>query len=38
LVDANIRVTEPPAEFQEYGEDIETDCECPKCGYKWSGG
>lgn len=27
----------PPEEFKEYGEDIETDYECPKCGYKWSG-
>lgn len=27
---------EPPEEFKEYGEDIETNHECPKCGYKWS--
>ena len=28
---------EPPAEFGEYGENIETQYCCPKCGYKWSG-
>jgi len=27
-----------PQEFKEYDEDIYTDHECPKCGYKWSGG
>jgi hypothetical protein len=27
----------PPEEFGEYGEDIETQYCCPKCGYKWSG-
>lgn len=26
-----------PDEFAEYGEDIETEYCCPKCGYKWSG-
>lgn len=26
-----------PDSFSEYGEDIETDYCCPKCGYKWSG-
>lgn len=25
-----------PEQFDSYGEDIETDHECPKCGYKWS--
>ena len=29
---------EPPEDFTEYNEDIETEHECPKCGYKWSGG
>ena len=24
-----------PDEFQEYGDDIETKCKCPKCGYEW---
>jgi hypothetical protein len=27
----------PPEEFTEYGEDIETEHKCPKCGYEWSG-
>jgi hypothetical protein len=27
-----------PGDFKEYDESIETDHECPKCGYKWSGG
>lgn len=27
-----------PDDFNEYDEDIETEHECPKCGYKWSGG
>lgn len=26
-----------PSTFQQFGEDIETDHQCPKCGYKWSG-
>lgn len=25
-----------PDEFPEYGDDIPTDYECPKCGYQWS--
>lgn len=29
---------EPPEEFKDFDEDtIETDHECPKCGYQWSG-
>lgn len=28
---------EPPDEFKKYGEDIDTEHECPKCGFKWSG-
>ena len=28
----------PPDEFREYDEDIETQYQCPKCGYEWSGG
>jgi len=28
---------ESPDDFSEYGEDIETQYCCPKCGYKWSG-
>lgn len=27
----------PPAEFQQFGEDIATEHECPKCHYRWSG-
>ena len=27
---------QPPEQFKEYNEDIETNHECPKCGYKWS--
>lgn len=27
-----------PDEFKEFDEDIETEHECPKCGYQWSGG
>lgn len=29
---------EPPDEFKEFDEDIETEHTCPKCGYAWSGG
>lgn len=28
---------EPPEEFPEVDADIQTEHECPKCGYKWSG-
>jgi hypothetical protein len=28
---------EPPADFGEYGVDLETAYGCPKCGYRWSG-
>ena len=28
---------EPPDDFREYGENIETDYQCPKCGFQWSG-
>ncbi|ELT51000.1 ParB/Srx family N-terminal domain-containing protein [Brucella intermedia] len=28
---------EAPEEFPSYGEDIETEHQCPKCGYAWSG-
>jgi hypothetical protein len=30
-------VVEPPADFAEYGDDIETAYRCPKCTYEWSG-
>lgn len=26
---------EAPMQFKEFGEDIETKCKCPKCGYEW---
>jgi hypothetical protein len=29
---------EPPDEFTEYGDDIATEHQCPRCGYVWSGG
>jgi ParB-like chromosome segregation protein Spo0J len=29
---------EMPSDFQEFDEEIATDHECPKCGYRWSGG
>ena len=28
---------EPPAEFPEVDEDIQTEHQCPKCHYRWSG-
>ena len=28
---------EPPEDFAEYGDDIDTEHICPKCGYEWSG-
>ncbi len=28
----------PPEEFAEYDEDIATEHQCPKCGYRFSGG
>lgn len=38
LEDLSDPTAEAPDDFKEYGEDIETEHECPKCGYKWSGG
>ena len=29
---------QPPDDFAEVDENIPTEHECPKCGYKWSGG
>lgn len=29
---------EPPQDFKEVDETIETEHTCPKCGYQWSGG
>lgn len=28
---------QPPNEFAQFGEDIPTEHQCPKCGYRWSG-
>ncbi len=28
---------EPPDDFPEYGDDIDTQYKCPKCQYEWSG-
>ena len=28
---------ETPTEFPEFGDDIDTEHTCPKCGYEWSG-
>lgn len=28
---------EPPEDFPDYDEEIETDYGCPRCGYEWSG-
>lgn len=37
-LDALVRAAadEPPGAFPEYGEDVETKHECPRCGYSWS--
>ena len=33
-----ISIVDPPDDFPEADEDIEVSSECPKCGFKWSGG
>jgi hypothetical protein len=35
--DAGIDDAQPPTEFKEYNEDVETQYCCPKCNYEWSG-
>ena len=35
---ALLHQVESPQIFPAVGEDIETEHQCPKCGYKWSGG
>jgi ParB-like chromosome segregation protein Spo0J len=35
--EAMLKKLEPPDEFPEYDENVETQHECPKCGYRWSG-
>jgi hypothetical protein len=32
----SIESVEPPEDFKEFDEQIETSHECPKCGYRWS--
>jgi hypothetical protein len=34
----SIPEVDPPEDFPAFDESIETEHECPKCGYKWSGG
>jgi len=36
--DAMFPEAEPPDGFPSFDKDIVTEHECPKCGYKWSGG
>jgi len=38
LWDGYINGAMAPDDFAEYGEDIDTEHQCPKCGYRWSGG
>ena len=37
IMDLASPFVDPPEDFPEYGEDINTDHCCPKCGYEWSG-
>ena len=37
LLESEKPEAEPPDEFKEYDENIETEFCCPKCGYRWSG-
>lgn len=37
IIAGNEQAIDPPVDFAEYDEDIETQYECPKCGYEWSG-
>ena len=34
---AELSGADPPDDFPEYGDDIDTEHKCPKCGYEWSG-
>ena len=36
ILDSILEEEDPPSDFDEYDEDIETTHECPQCGYKWS--
>jgi Predicted transcriptional regulators len=37
MLEAAEKEASPPDDFPEFGEDIETEHQCPKCGYRWSG-
>jgi rubrerythrin len=37
VMDVANESVQPPADFGEYGENIEIAYCCPRCGYKWSG-
>lgn len=37
LVDSLVADRQPPEEFTEYDDDLETEFRCPKCSYEWSG-
>ena len=37
-LEALFKEPEAPESFATYDEDIETEHECPKCGYRFSGG
>ena len=38
LLSGSDNLPEMPSEFKEFNEEIETEHECPRCGYLWSGG
>jgi len=37
LVDGLVGDRQPPDEFSSYDDDVDTDFQCPKCSYEWSG-
>jgi hypothetical protein len=37
FLDSGTSDGEPPESFKEFDENIPTDHQCPKCGYRWSG-
>ena len=36
-IDDLFKQVEAPGDFPGYGENIDTEHKCPKCGYVWSG-
>ncbi len=38
LDDLEAKKEDTPEDFRSVDEDIDTEHECPKCGYRWSGG